>query len=74
MLHFGTQRTTVPVPEEMPVMLQPWLEEFQDIMADEMLYELSPIRDIQHHIDMVSGVSLPNLSHYGMCPKENDIL
>jgi hypothetical protein len=55
-------------------MLQPWLEEFQDIMADEMLYELSPIRDIQHHIDMVSGVSLPNLSHYGMCPKENDIL
>lgn len=50
------------------------LEKFQNIMADEMLYELPPIRDIQHYIDMVSGVSLPNISHYWMRPKENDIL
>ena len=40
--------------------IQELLEEFVDIVVDELPCLLPPIRSIIHHIDLISGVSLPN--------------
>jgi len=56
------------------VQLTTMLEEFQNIMPDEMPKQLPPMRDVQHVIDLIPGLSLPNLPHYHMSPTKNEEL
>ena len=48
--------------------------EYMDIVLEELLFGLPPIRDIQHLIDLIPGLDLPNRPTYRMSLKENEEL
>ena len=61
---------SIEIPENMKLML----EEFKRVDHDEFLEGLLPMRDIQQHIDLIPGTSLPNFPHYLMNPKDSEVL
>jgi hypothetical protein len=52
--------------------VQKLLEEFVDIVVDELPRSLPPIRCVSHHIDLIPGASLPNKTMYRLTPQENE--
>jgi hypothetical protein len=48
------------------------LDEFVDIVVDELPHTLLPIRSIRHHIDLIPRASFPNKEKYRLTPQENE--
>ncbi|XP_074298833.1 uncharacterized protein LOC141629786 [Silene latifolia] len=46
------------------------LEEFGDVFPDELPAGLPPIRGIEHQIDLIPGLTLPNKAAYRCNPEE----
>jgi hypothetical protein len=52
--------------------VQELLEEFADIVVDELPHSLPPMRSVSHHIDLIPRASLPNKSVYRLTLQENE--
>ena len=59
---------------EPPVIMKSILDEFNDVVPEEIPSGLPPMRDIQHYIDFVPGAALPNKAAYRMSQKEHEEL
>ena len=59
---------------DVPLKVKNLLDDFVDMMLDELPSELPHLRDIQHAINLLLGSQLPNLPHYRMNPKEREDL
>ena len=57
---------------DLPEEIQDMLQDFGDIIVDDLPDELPPKRSISHCIDFIPGASLPNKAAYRMSPKENE--
>jgi hypothetical protein len=57
---------------DLPEEIQELVENFIDIVVDDLLCLLSPIRSIIHHIDLIPGESFPNKATYILMPQENE--
>eukprot|EP00253_Pinus_taeda_P031637 PITA_31637 len=84
----GVRHTLVPIREEKETievnetkallisgkqfLKQQMLEEFTDIVVDDLPDKLPPKQSISHHIDFIPGASLPNKAAYRMSPKDNE--
>jgi hypothetical protein len=58
--------------DDLPEEIEQLLEEFVDIVVDELPHSLPPIRSISHHIDLIPRYSLPNKAAYRLTPRENE--
>ena len=55
-----------------PVEVQELLDEFVDIVVDELPHTLPPMRSISHHIDLIPGEIFSNKETYRLTPQENE--
>jgi hypothetical protein len=58
--------------DDLPDEIQELLEEFIDIIVDELPHSLPPMRSVSHHIDLIPRASFPNKAMYRLTPQENE--
>jgi hypothetical protein len=58
--------------DNLPGEIQELLEEFVDIVVDELPHLLPPMRSVSHHIDLIPGASFANKVAYRLMPQENE--
>ena len=58
--------------DDFPKEDQELLDNFANIVVDELPNSLPPIRSISHHIDLIPGESMPNKATYRLTPRENE--
>jgi len=46
------------------------LQEFEDVLPEEVPYGIPPIREIEHQIDFIPGASIPNRPAYRSNPED----
>jgi hypothetical protein len=63
---------TITSMDDFPEDVQELLDNFADIVVDEMPNSLSSVRSIIHHIDLIPGEILPNKESYRLTPQENE--
>jgi len=54
---------------DLPIEIQEMLDNYCDIIVDDLLDELPPIRKSSHHIDLIPRENLPNKAAYRMTPQ-----
>lgn len=54
------------------VKVQELLDEFVDIVVDELLHSLQPIISTNHHIDLILRACFSNKETYKLAPQENE--
>jgi hypothetical protein len=58
--------------DDLPNEVQELLEEFTDIILDELPHSLPPMRSVSHHIDLIPGARLLNKAAYRLMLQENE--
>ena len=58
--------------EDLPEEIHELLENFADIVVDELPHSFPPIRSIIHHFELIPGASLPKNAAYRLTPRENE--
>jgi hypothetical protein len=58
--------------DDLPEEVEELLDNFPDIVVDELPNSFQPIRSIIHHIDLIPGESMPNKATYRLTPRENE--
>jgi hypothetical protein len=58
--------------DDLPEEVQELLEEFADIVVDELPRSLPLIRSVSHHIDLIPGASFANKATYRLTSQENE--
>jgi hypothetical protein len=63
---------TSTIVDDLPEEVQELLEEFADIVVEQLPHSLPSISSVSHHIDLIPGDSLPNKATYRLTPQENE--
>ena len=70
MLYYKDLNLNANASNKLPSGVESVLQEFEDVFPKEIPPGLPPLRGIEHHIDLVPGVVLPNRPAYRSNPQE----